>query len=190
MRRPIYKLTGFSVIVFLVLAVSVDALNAGESSVTPGQAIYMIKQLIPQVQTIGLMWNRSMENTDDLLPKIERAAITTGVRVVIEDIEGISDIPEKFRDLKDNRHVQVLWIIDESSPFNASVAKDYLVKNAIVNGIALFAPNADWVSEGACTSLSYDGSTLRLCVNKKTISALGLNVPDKYLQHTDFFAAK
>lgn len=188
MRRLFYKLMGFFVIVFLIVAVSVDTLNALESSVTPLQAIFMIKQLIPQVQTIGLMWNLSLANTSDLLPKIERAV--NGVKVVIEDVEGISDVPQKFRDLKDNRHVQVLWIIDESSPFNAPVVKDYLVKTAIVDGIALFAPNSDWVSAGACTSLSTDGNTLRLCVNRKTIAALGLNVPDKYLLHTDFLAAK
>ena len=190
MRRLFYKLMGFFVIVFLVVAGSVDTLNALESSVTPLQAIFMMKQLIPQVQTIGLMWNQRLVNTSDLLPKIERAAGSIGVRVVIEDVEGISEVPEKFRDLKDNRHVQAVWIIDESSPFNAPVAKEYLVKNAIVGGIALFAPNTDWVSAGACTSLSTDGNTLRLYVNKKTIAALGLNVPDKYLQHTEFFAAK
>jgi len=186
--RLFYKVIKPVVIVSFIIAIFIGTPQALESNATPLQSIFMIRQLIPQAQTIGLMWNQSKMNTGDLLPKIERASASIGVKVVIEDVEEISDVSQKFRDLKDNYHIQALWIIDNNEPMSTGIGKDFLVKNTIVNGIALFAPNADWVSSGACASLLSDGGNVKLYVNKKTISALGIKVPDKYLQDTQFVA--
>jgi ABC transporter substrate binding protein len=183
-----YKITKFSIIVLFVIGVFVNTPSALESNASPLQSLFMMKQLIPQTQTIGLMWNQSKTNTNDILPKIERASASIGVKVVIEDVEELRDVSQKFRELKETYHVQAIWIIDNNDPMASSVGKDYLIKNSIVNGIALFAPTTDWVSAGACAALLSDGTNVKLYVNKKTISALGIKVPDKYLQDTQFVA--
>ncbi|HUI29742.1 MAG TPA: ABC transporter substrate binding protein [Candidatus Acidoferrales bacterium] len=175
-------------VVIFVILISVKTPRAVDSNVTPLQMIFMIKQLIPQTQALGLLWNQTKINSGEYLPKIERASASMGVKVIVEDVEELSDISQKFRDLKDNYHVQAVWVFDNSDPLNSNIAKDFLIKNTIVNGIALFAPNTDWVSAGACASLLSDGSTVKLYVNKKTINALGIKVPDKYLQDTQFIA--
>lgn len=146
----------------------------------------MIKQLMPQVQTIGIMWNQTHANTGDLTPKIERASASLGVKVVVEDVEELRDVSEKFRELNEKYHAQALWIIEADDPLDNGIGKDFLVKNSIVNGIALFAPNTDWVSDGACASLASDGGNVKLYVNKKTIAALGIKVPDRLLGDTQF----
>ncbi len=186
--RLFHKIFGFSVILFFLTAVFVNTPSALESSVTPLQAVFMIKQLIPQVQTVGVIWNQSKTNANEILPKIDRASASTGVKVVVEDAEEMSDVFQKFRDLKDNYHVQAIWVIDNNEPMGADAGRKYLIQNSLVNGIALFAPNADWVSAGACAALLTDGSNVKLYVNKKTIAALGIKVPDKYLQDTQFVA--
>ncbi len=172
--------------VFLIVVASAGTPCALESNVTPLQSIFIMKELIPQTQTIGLMWNQSKTNTDELLPKIERASASVGVKVVIENVEELSDVSEKFRDLKNNYHIQTLWIIEDNSPMSTGLGRDFLIKNSIVNGIALFAPNADWVSAGACVALLSDGGSVKLYMNKKTIAALGIKIPSKYLQDAQF----
>jgi len=162
--------------------------EALESNVTPLQSLYMIKQLVPQTQTIGLMWNQTKVNTSDVMPKIERAAATLGVKVVVEDVEGLSDVPAKFRDLLENYHVQALWIFQNDDVVGSSMGKDFLIKNSTVGGVALFAPNTDWVSAGACATLINEGGTVKLYVNKKTVTALGINIPEKLIPDTQFLA--
>jgi ABC-type uncharacterized transport system substrate-binding protein len=170
------------------IAVMFGTPEALESNVTPLQAIYMMKQLVPQTQTIGIMWNQNKVNTGDLMPKIERASASVGVKVVIEDVEGITDVSQKFRDLTDNYHVQVIWVFQSDDVIGSSLGRDFLIKNSTVKGIALFAPNTDWVSAGACAALMNEGGTVKLFVNKKTITALGITVPEKFIQDTQFLA--
>jgi ABC-type uncharacterized transport system substrate-binding protein len=182
------KAIELATIIIVILLPTAETPDALETAATPLQSIYIIKQLIPQTQTVGVMWNRSRVNTSELMPKIERASAVTGVKVVIEDAEELSDVSQKFRELNDKYHVQAIWINEDDNPMATNVGRDFLIKNSIVNGIALFAPNADWVSAGACASLLSDGSTVKLYVNKKTITALGIKIPDKYLQDTQFIA--
>jgi ABC-type uncharacterized transport system substrate-binding protein len=176
------------VILALIIIPSANTPSALETGATPIQSIFMIKQLIPQTQTIGLMWNQYETKTSELLPKIERASVSNGVKVVVEDVESLKDISQEFRELKDKYHVQVIWIIENNDPISSDVAREFLIKNSIVNGIALFAPSTDWVSAGACASLLSDGSNVKLYVNRKTITALRIIVPDKYLEDTKFVA--
>ncbi len=162
--------------------------KALESNATPLQQLYMMKQLFPKTQTVGIMWNQSTVNTADLMPKIQRAAAAVGVKVVIADVEELKDIAQKFRDLTDNYHIQILWILQNDNMVGSSLGRDYLIKNATVNGIAVFAPNTDWVSAGACATLLNEGSDVKLIVNQKTLNALGIKVPEKYIPNTQFLA--
>jgi len=160
--------------------------EAVESNVSPLQSLYMVKQLVPQTQTVGLMWNQTKVNVSDIMPKIDRAAATIGVKVVVEDIEELKDVSQRFRDLTDKYHVQALWVFQDDNIVGSALGKDFLIKNCTVSGIALFAPNTDWVSTGACATLMNEGGAVKLYVNKKTITALGINVPEKLVPDTQF----
>ncbi len=174
--------------VLILTAVMFGTPEALESNVSPLQSLYMIKQLVPQVQTVGLIWNQTRVNTTDVMPKIERAATSVGVKVVVEDVEEVSDVSQKFRDLNDNYHIQALWIFQNDDIIGSSMGKEYLIQNSTVKGVALFAPNTDWVSAGACATLMLEGGTVKLFVNKKTITALGINIPEKFIPDTQFLA--
>ena len=162
--------------------------EALESNATPLQQLYIMKELVPKLQTVGIMWNQSSVNTADLLPKIQRAAAAVGVKVVIEDVEAIKDIAQKFREVTEDYHAQIIWIIQNDDLVGSSLGRDFIIKNATVNGIAVFAPNTDWVTAGACAALLNDGGSVKLFVNQKAINALGIKVPAKYIPNTQFLA--
>ncbi len=182
------KSVGVLILTAVMLAAMFGTPEALESNASPLQSLYMIKQLVSQAQTVGLIWNQAKVNTSDIMPKIERAATSVGVKVVVEDVEDLPDISKKFRDLTDNYHIQVLWVFQNDDIIESSLGKDFLIKNSTVGGIALFAPSADWVSAGACATLMVEGGTVRLFVNKKTITALGINIPEKFIPDTQFLA--
>jgi ABC transporter substrate binding protein len=152
--------------------------EALESNATPLQSIYMIKQLIPQAKTIGLMWKQTDENGSGVMDQIKRASATLGVKIVMADVENITDVAAQFRDLADSYHVEALWIIHNSDVLSSSTARGFLIKNAALQGIPLFAPDHDWVSAGACAAVVTDGGSTKLYVNQKTLNALGLKVPE------------
>ncbi len=182
------RIHGTSVLAILAFATVAATPHDITTDATPLQTLYMVKQLFPQTKTVGLMWQQTDVNSSDLIPKINRAASAVGVEVVIEDVEKLREVPEQFRDLTQKYHVQVLWIFNSQDMLAGSIAESYLIKNSTMNGVALFAPSADWVSAGACATVLSNGTDANLVVNQKTINALGVKVPAKYVPITQFLA--
>ncbi len=167
----------------------VGAPEALESSATPLQSLFMIKQFMPQVSTVGLMLHTSDNSTSsNLMDQVKRASAAMGVKIVIGNVESLSDVASQFRDLTSTYHIQALWVIQNGSLLNSSISESYLIKNSTLNGIPLFAPNAAWVSAGACAAVVTDGTNTQLVVNQKTLNALGLKVPEKYASVTKILA--
>lgn len=162
--------------------------EALDSNATPLQQLYVMKELVPNLQTVGLIWKQSSVNSGELLPKIQRAAAATSVKVVIADAEELREIAEKFRDLTDNYRIQALWIITNDDLTGSSLGQDFLIKNSVIKGIPIFAPSTDWVSKGACATLLNEGGSVKLFVNKKTADVLKIKIPEKYMATTQFLA--
>ncbi len=187
-----YLLRRLAAPLFILLVVSfaiVGTPEALESNATPLQSLFMIKQILPQVTTVGLMYKQSADNNNELLNQVKRASASFGVKIVLADVESLPDVAGQFRDLTSSYHVQALWIIRNSSILDNSVAQAYLIKNATIAGIPLFAPNTDWVTAGACAAVVTDGGNTKLYVNQKTLNALGLKVPEKYASVTQVLAS-
>ncbi|MCL4539713.1 MAG: hypothetical protein M1378_09000 [Bacteroidetes bacterium] len=182
------KVSVSTVVTIVAFMAMLGTPRAAGTSATPLQSIYMMKQIVPKVTTVGIMWNKSTINVSDLLPQINRASLSVGVKVVIEDVEQIQDVSAKFRDLVENYHIQVLWILQNDDLYGSSIVKGYLIKNSTLSGVALFAPGSDWVSAGACAALMSEGGNAKLFVNQKTLTALGLTVPQQFAQTTQFLA--
>lgn len=187
-----YLLKKLAVQISLVLLVTfaiVGTPEALESNATPLQSLFMIKQILPQATTVGLMYKQSADNNNELLNQVKRASASFGVKIVLADVETLPDVAGQFRDLTSSYHVQALWVIRGSGALANSVAKSYLIKNAALQGIPLFAPNTDWVSAGACAAVVTDGGNTKLFVNQKTLNALGIKVPQKYASVTQVLAS-
>ncbi len=173
----------------VVLAIiTLAATPNNTSDATPLQTLFMIKQLLPQTKTVGLMWEQSDVDYGGIIPQINRAAAAVGVKVVVEDVEQMKDVAERFRDLTQKYHIQALWIFGNADILASSIAEGFLIKNSTMNSVPLFAPNSNWVSAGACAAVVSNGSDAELIVNQKTISVLGMKVPSKYISITQFLA--
>lgn len=164
--------------------------EALESNATPLQSLFMIKQLLPQVKTVGLMYKQSSDDSKTFMNDVNRASASLGVKIVLADVESLPDVAAQFRDLTESYHVQVLWVIHSNDVLNSSIARGYLIKNATLQGIPLFAPNTNWVSAGACAAVVTNGGSTKLVVNQKTLDALGIKVPEKYASVTQVLASK
>lgn len=173
---------------FVLLMALFGTPEALESNATPLQSIYMIKQLMPQTKTIGLMWTQTDENGSGVMNQIKRASASLGVKIVVSDVESLPDVAAQFRDLTESYHVEALWIIHNSDVLSNSTAKGFLIKNATLQGVPLFAPDHDWVSAGACAAVVTDGGSTKLYVNQKTLNALGLKVPESDASVTQVLA--
>ena len=163
--------------------------QALEPGVSPLQELYMIKELTNGSEIVGVMLNIGEGDHADLLTKIQRASAQTGMKVVVAEVTQLSEVAQKFRELKESYHIQVLWVPQDESVIGSPISRDFLIKNSTLSSIPLFAPNQDWVTSGACVALSLEGGSVKLYVNRKTLAALGLKVPDKYIPSTQFLAS-
>lgn len=184
------RLAAWFAVALTMIVVLFGSPEALELNATPLQSLFMIKQLVPQATSVGLLWKQSDYANTDLLTQIKRASMSTGDKVVVGDVESLPQVASQFRNLVDNYHVQVLWVIRNDDIMNSSIAQSYLIKNAAISGVPLFAPSSNWVSAGACAAVVTEGQSTKLVVNQKTLNALGLKVPQKFASVTQVLASK
>ncbi len=157
--------------------------------VTPMQQLYMMKELKPDVERVGIIWNTNSPNKEVLLPKIQRAATSLSIKIFLAEVSEVQDVAPRFRDLARKREIQVLWIVEDDGVVNQSVVQEFLIKNATKSLIPLMAPSDTWVNAGATLTLKKGDSGIQLVVNKAAVDAMNLAIPAKYQETTEFLAA-
>lgn len=156
--------------------------------VTPLQQVFIMKELKPGVERVGVIWDKN-ENHDDLMPQIQRAGAAAGVKIVIGAVSDFKEIAPMFRDLVRTNDIDVLWIVGDDKVVDSDIARKFLIKSATEHGIAVFAPSEKWVNAGAAVALAKDGDSIRLLVNKAAAQATALSIPEKYLERTQYLAS-
>ncbi|MFQ5570359.1 MAG: ABC transporter substrate binding protein [Rhodothermales bacterium] len=170
--------------VSFIVAATPDSLN----DVTPMQHLYIMKEIKPGIERVGIVWNPATHD-DAVLTKIRRAATSLSLQLFLAEVGDLSDIAPQFRTLVRTHKVEVIWVIKNDGLVDASAGKKFLIENTMKAGIPLFAPSQDWVDNGAFVSLKKQDGNLHLIVNKSAAAALSLTVPDAYLERTEFLAA-
>ena len=156
--------------------------------VTPMQQMFIMKEIMPDVERLGIFWDKEMHD-EKVLTKIQRAGTSLKVELFLAEVRELSDIAPHFRVLMRKHNIQALWVVQNDGLIDSSVGKSFLIKNAIKGGIPLFAPSEDWVDEGAFITMKEQDGKILLVVNKSVADALSLTVPQKYAEHTQFLAA-
>ncbi len=175
--------------VYGLLLLTAFSLRPGENDITPKQYLFMIKELVPGIQTVGILRSSSSE-MGNWVEKIERAAAVMQVKVVIAGVADLKDVAKQFKNLIETHNIQALWVFEDDQVLNSTVSRKYLIKNANLSKIPLFAPSVDWINEGGCVNLTKEGGKVQLRVNEKTARILNLSIPEKYLPNTEFLAQK
>src|SRR5690625_3468514 len=189
-HRPITQLTLPNLrTVTLVFVGLIITASTTATTVPPLQQLYVLKEIQPNVERVGIIWGKAAHDRSDLMEQIQRASAVTSVAVVIAPVDGVSDIASAYRDLVRQNSVQAIWVVDASDDVvNSRMGRDFLVKNAAGSGITLLAPDEAWVEAGAHLAVFQDGSSVRLKVNKRSADAASLTIPDQYLERTDYLA--
>lgn len=176
-------------LVFLSMLLFGPMVLRGQDDITAMQRLFLMKEVMPGLETVGIIWNEKAVNAADMMAKIERASASTGIKVVIANVESLKDLGGELKNLIGFHKVQVVWVIGDDAVLGGSVARDFLIKNTAMSRTPLLAPAGDWVDAGACMAMrKVDGKT-KLYVNSKTAAAVGISVPDAMMAKTDFFAA-
>jgi hypothetical protein len=159
-----------------------------ETEVTPLQQLFVMKELKPDVQRVGILWDKSVSH-DDILPQIQRAGASAGVKIFVAAVGEVKDIAPMFRDLVRTSQIDALWIVGTDRVVDTDIARKFLVKSAAEHGLPIFAPSEKWVAEGACVAFRKDGESIRLLVNRAAAQAASVKIPEKYLERTQFLAS-
>lgn len=172
----------------LLLTAAFPAPTAFPSGVTPIQQMFVMKELKPDIERVGIIWDKNV-NRDDVMPQIQRAAASAGVKVFVAAVSDIKEIAPMFRDLVRTNNVNALWIVDEDRVVSSDIGRKYLIKTATEFGLPIFAPTPKWVNEGAAVALKKESDGIQLVVNKAAAQAASLKIPEKYLDRTQYLAS-
>ncbi len=158
------------------------SLNSG---VTPMQQMYIMKEVKPDLQRVGIIWNKNT-NDEATLTKIRRAGTSLKVQLFLAEVADISDIAPQFRQLTRTHKVEAIWVLEDDGLIDQKTSKNFLITSAMKAGLPLFAPSDSWVNAGAFISMKKEAGGLSLFVNKSAAAALSLTVPEKYAERTQF----
>ena len=77
----------------LVTALTLSTFNPARLSpdVTPMQQMYIIKEIQPNIERLGIIWNKATHDEEVLL-KIRRAGTSLKVQLFLAEISDLSDI--------------------------------------------------------------------------------------------------
>ena len=173
-------------LVLLVLAPT--SLLETETEVTPMQQLFLIKELNPGIERIGVIWDKNSAQRDQVLPQLQRASAATGIKVVVAEVTSLQEVAPQFRTLQREHQVQAIWILEDAGLLGQAATRSFLIKNATQAGMPVFAPSETWLKEGACVSWKKDADGIRLLVNKAVADAMGITIPPKYQDRTAFLA--
>lgn len=169
---------------FILMAASPN--TTGSSDVTPLQQLFVFKELKPDIQRIGIIWNEDSANRGALMPKIQQASASTGIEVFVANVKELKEIAPQYRTLVRNNDIQALWIVENDGVVDSAIGQKFLLKETTQKGIPILAPTEEWVNNGATVSLKRAEGQIQLVVNQAAASALALAIPEKYQERTQY----
>lgn len=169
--------------IVLLFSVSQTALVAGDkvevSGLTQLQQIYILQQLMPKIQQVGILCD--LHQHPKLEEAMKRVSALRSIKVVIADTKELSSVAKNFRELVSNRKVDIVWVFPDE-PFKNSSAMSYLIKEAVLAKVMLVVEDQDLVDKGATISSVKVNDVVQVFINKKSADLLSLNVPNNLVE--------
>jgi ABC-type uncharacterized transport system substrate-binding protein len=156
---------------------------------TPIQQLFILKQIKPDVERVGIVWN-GQRNHSDIMPAVQRAGANAGIQVFVVSAEGRGNVAAAIRQLIRENRVDALWVVRNDGLVEREPSRSYLIREAAKNGLPILTPSADWVRDGASLAVFDQGGELRVSLNRPVAQALGLRVPADLAPRTNFVAAR
>jgi len=68
------------------------------------------------------------------------------------------------------------------------IAREFILKNSLLNKIPVAVPSVEMVKEGGLFTLESTGEELKIFVNDKIANALNLTIPENYKERVQYVA--
>ncbi len=168
-----------ALIVALLLTAATPS-TTPDNPLSPMQKLFVLKEVKPDVQRVGILWNPDAVNVAALTRLLQVAGTSTQIEVFIGEAKKVKDVAPRWRELTETHAIDVLWVLENDGLMEQDAVQSYLLKQATKARIPVLAPDSDWVQAGATLALAADAGAIQLHVNKASQSALGLEIPEKY----------
>lgn len=176
--------------VVILSLVSVGVAQAKPTPLSPMQQMFILKEIKPDVERVGIIWHDGAENHDEMMPRIKRAAASAEVKLFVSYVQSQKDVAGHFRELTRKHDIHVLWIVDDSGVLQSEIARDYLVEKTTENAIPILAPSQEWVQAGASVTLQKENDDIRIVLNEAAALATAIQVPDEYQDQALYLSKK
>ncbi len=178
----------FRLLLLPALLLLVAATPVSREPASHNQQLFVLKTLKPTTKSVGLMVSARFSADAEAMESVRRAAAGAGFKIFLGTVETIRDVAPKFRDLR-GEGVDAIWVVERTGLMNERGTRSFLIENAARQRMPLLAPDASWVSEGACASVEKGGAGLTVSLNEKVLAALSITVPESLKSSAQFLAA-
>ncbi len=174
-----YKSTArFSLLLYLVFAyAATGSLNAQADAaaikeLTPLQQVFLLKQIKPDLERIGILCN--LQSRPDLPKTLKRISAQLKVKIVIYDTRKKQNLARNFKSLVKKDQVDAVWVFPDDV-LSYKAAGQYLIKQAVTSRIILVTHDPELVKKGATLSARLENGEMKVYINQKAAELLGLN---------------
>lgn len=160
-------------LLFACVALLSSQVHAGE--LTAMQQVYIVKQLKPDIKSIGVLCN--LEKHPELTNKLSRIAAQMSVKIYLFDTKEILSVSKNFKRMR-RKKVDAIWVFPDEV-LTQKIVADYLIRESVLAKIILMANDPAWVKKGATLCARSEEGEIRLYINEKAIGIMSLNLEEE-----------
>src|SRR5215813_3040152 len=123
---------------------TLTGLSTGPEADFCGKWVELVKELVPKVSRVGIVWNPANQSSSPVVKKIEVLAPPLGLRLIPQPVQGPVDIDAAFATLVRDRVAALIIVTD---PFLAA-HRDQILRLAAANRIPTIAGVRYFVEPG------------------------------------------
>ena len=144
--------------VIYLMVLSPESVVAGKDNITgislyitPQRQLAVIKQALPDVSSIGLLYDPA--RTGDFVKKARRAAAAEGIELIDNKTHNSKNVPALLKDMKGK--IDAFWMLPDLTVITPETV-ELLLLFSIENGIAVVTFSDNYLEMGALMSLNID----------------------------------
>jgi len=144
--------TIYSMILDPAKIVAEDSKSTGVSmSISPDSQLQAIKNVLPQIKKIGLLYHPA--GTGEFVLKAKRAADANGITLVAKEVYDSREVPDLLRSI--NNKIDAFWMIPDMTVVTPETIQ-FILLYSFQNNIPVITFSDKYVEMGALMSLEID----------------------------------
>ncbi|KAB2925924.1 MAG: hypothetical protein F9K22_01125 [Bacteroidetes bacterium] len=148
----------------------------GQTSVTFGQQIALLKMLKPDLESIGVL-STSLNEKD--VQQYTRSSLQQGVKLYVAEPKDARDIPSLYKKLVAEKKVQLILIPSVEDRIMLDVGYEFLKENTLLDRIGVCVPDVRFIANGAFFSVAKEEGKLVVTVNQRIAALVGASIPSQ-----------